>query len=335
MVSAVSERPRIQERSLDRASYKPLSSSANVQSQPNVEPSGAVETTTHGSGPTSVSAAEARTRMRADPIALQLRVRAENSLATLPLKQQTPPDTAPSTGFPADGSVDDAEAYLAENPPVGEDPSTWTEDQLRAFNVLGQDFGDRHVEHHEAWHRTNGAGGTRGPGSGELFLQFHRDMMADFEAETGVPAPTGWDPSEPVPGEITDPDGPRTTSDPNVFLPSWLSPTGEGTEEGDAQFGETVTVDGQTFSSLEDFENPDQLGRAMGESGYHASVHSNLGGTMGGFASPRDAAFYLWHGHIDGLVDQWLETENGQAWAAANPDSPLLNPGTTEDHTGH
>lgn len=333
MVTGVSERPRIQDRPLERATYKAPLAAANAQPAPPTTTATNLTDTNRWGGPTPLTAADARTRMRSDPIAQQLRLRTENAFS-LPLAQQTPPISG-DPGFPADGSVEDAEAYLAANPPAGEDPSTWTEDQLNAFNVLGQDFGNRHREHHEEWHQINGPGGTRGPGSGELFLQFHRDMMADFEAETGVPAPTGWDPSEPVPGEITDPDGPRRTDDPNVYLPNWLSPTGEGTEEGNTQFGDTVTVDGQTFDSLDDFENPDQLGRALGESGYHASVHSALGGTMSGFASPRDAAFYLWHGHIDGLVDQWLETDNGQAWAAANPDSPLLNPGTTEDHTGH
>jgi hypothetical protein len=266
--------------------------------------------------PTPTSARDARAIATADAGAAQLRSRLEALL------EPATPEEADE--FPPDGTVEEAKEFMQTHPPPSDDPTTWTVDQREAFNVLAQDFGERHAEHHEEWHRVNGPGGTRGEGSGELFLQFHRDMMRQFEEETGVPPPYDWDPSSPIPTEFTDPDGPRLVSDADVFRPAWLTADGTGTPQGNADFGETVTIDGQTFGSLGDFENPDQLGRALGMSGYHASVHARIGGTMGGFDSPRDPAFYGWHGHIDKVIDEWLATENGQAWAEANPDSPLL-----------
>jgi hypothetical protein len=37
-----------------------------------------------------------------------------------------------------------------------------------------------------------------------------------------------------------------------------------------------------------------------------------------------DPTFYAWHGEVDGVVKEWLQTENGQAWAAANPEEAAL-----------
>jgi hypothetical protein len=269
--------------------------------------------------PTMTTAADARNIANANPLAIQLRSRAEHSF------QAKAEDAGEIDAFAADGSLEDAQKFVEENPLEGNDPAAWTKDQREAFNVIAQDFGARHAEHHRQWHVENGAGGTEGPGSGELFLQFHRDMMTQFTAETGLPVPSGWDPSQPVPEEFTDPAGKdRRSSDPQVELPAWLTADGTGTPGGNEDFGETVTIDGKEYGSLNDFQTPDELGRALGESGYHASTHVRMGGTMGTLESPADATFYAWHGHIDQLIDQWLETDSGQAWAAANPSSPLL-----------
>lgn len=91
-------------------------------------------------------------------------------------------------------------------------------------------------------------------------------------------------------------------------------------------------MDGKPHSGLEDFESLDDLGRALGER-YHGRVHGNLGGTMGGVSSPMDPTFYSWHGEVDGVVKEWLQTENGQAWAAENPEEAALW-GVTADDTG-
>ena len=160
-------------------------------------------------------------------------------------------------------------------------------------------------------------------------------MMNDFRRETGVEPPSDWEPRTPVPPELRDPTGRRTNDNANVHLPNWLSPGGRGTDEGNRDFGSSVTIDGRTYNNLEDFEDPDTLGRAFGESGYHASAHNRLGGVMAGFDSPRDPSFYLWHGHIDRIVDQWLQTPNGQRWAAANPGHRLLDRNYSPHGGGH
>jgi hypothetical protein len=304
---------------IDRRTWRPGMTTTGQTTQADQPQTSTGVMQTLGSGPaanpTTVTAADTRNRVNADPRTAQLRGRIEQSL---------PPPEGEADEFPADGSLDEAKKFVEENPLEGNDPNAWTKDQREAFNVIAQDFGNRHAEHHEQWHLENGPGGTQGAGSGEKFIQFHRDMMRQFTEETGLPVPSGWDPSTPVPAEFQDPAGTRVSSDPQVSLPGWLTTDGQGTEEGNADFGQTVTIDGKEYGSLNDFKTPDELGRALGESGYHASVHSRMGGTMGGFASPKDPTFYAWHGHIDGLIDQWLATDSGKEWAAANPTSPLL-----------
>lgn len=233
---------------------------------------------------------------------------------------------APDADLPASPSVDEARAYLAFHPPLSNDPHQWTSPQRAAFDVLGNAFGTIHSAMHTEWHRVNGAGGTQGPGSGLAFLDFHREMMLAFSDFAGIPFPTGWDPNSTVPPELRAPSttNPRITSDTSTTRPNWLSVGGGGDAQGNLDFGATVTIDGQVFGALEDFQNPDQLGRALGETPYHSSVHSQIGGVMATFGSPQDPAFYLWHGHIDALIDEWLATPNGQAWANANPNSELF-----------
>jgi hypothetical protein len=313
----------------ERPTWRPdITSNETAPTTPN-NTTGAGVVQTLGTGPTAnpttVTAADTRNMVNADPRTQQLRGRIE---------QQLPAEgpAGEADDFPADGSLDDAKKFVEAHPLQGNDPNAWSQDQREAFNVIAQDFGARHAEHHHQWHTENGSGGTRGAGSGEQFLQFHRDLMRQFTAETGLPVPSGWDPSTPVPAEFTDPAGTRDSSDPKVSLPAWLTPDGTGTEQGNKDFGQTVTIDGTEYKSLSDFKTPDELGRALGESGYHASVHNRMGGTMGTLESPKDATFYAWHGHVDELVDRWLATDSGKAWAAANPNSPLLNGGGSHDH---
>ena len=86
---------------------------------------------------------------------------------------------------------------------------------------------------------------------------------------------------------------------------------------------------GPVYAKLSDIPDLDTLGRIIGTSQYHRSVHSAIEGTMGTYFSPADAAFYGWHGWIDGIVDTWLKTTPGKAWAAANPMHPFLDVGFT------
>lgn len=107
----------------------------------------------------------------------------------------------------------------------------------------------------------------------------------------------------------------RTSNDPNTTRPDFL--TLGGNSETPFVLDENNLKE---HHSLEDFETLDDVGRALGER-YHGGVHINLGGTMASFDSPMDPAFYSWHGEVDGVVQEWLQTDNGQAWAAANPEA--------------
>jgi subtilisin-like proprotein convertase family protein len=175
-----------------------------------------------------------------------------------------------------------------------------------------------HLKHHSAWHEVNGPGGTRGPGSGELFLLFHHQMMkefADYCAQHGapdlVPMPI-WDPTKRIPPEIKNPKAKRVTDNPKIPLPTWLTIEGGDTVAP----GEIPGIKG-----LKDVKTLDDLGRLLGTSGYHASAHNGIGGTMATFGSPQDPVFFGWHGHLDDIMMQWIyKTENGQRWLQNNGD---------------
>lgn len=255
------------------------------------------------------------------------------------------PANALASAYLADSEVGGATPVLAEEPtveeaagylrdtPQAETLDDMTHDQLRAYNVILQEVGsdESTLEHHEGWHHDNGSGGQKGAGSGETFLGMHRSMLNEVEAmvdPTGNWSAPAWDPTQPIPPELTAPGVARPTDLAPIERPAWLTLDGEGSESGNERFGETIEIDGQSFDSLDDFENPDQLGRAIGESSYHASAHVDIGGPMGSLRSPSDPIFYGWHGHIDAVFDEWLETPNGKAWQAENPGDPLLDGAT-------
>lgn len=233
--------------------------------------------------------------------------------------------------FPADGTVEQARVFVKAHAVKGDDPNKWTQDQREAYNILAHDFGNRHARMHEQWHKAHGPGGTEGKGSGLKFLEFHRMMLREFTKETGIPAPGGWDPNSPIPAEFLDPDrkNPRMSTEPGVLLPAWLTLDGHGTKRGNKDFGRKAMLDDdKRFKSLRDFKSPDQLGRALGESGFHGSAHVSIGGTMGTFKSPKDPIFLAWHGYLDKLLDRWLKkTKNGKQWSQEHPRSTLLKSG--------
>jgi hypothetical protein len=255
--------------------------------------------------------------MRADPgTRSELRKRRQADLAANAVRLHL--DRALSGGndssFPAHGDVEAAHRRLARDPIVQLDPHRWTADQRRAFNVLAHDFGFRHGERFAEWHREHGTGGTTGLGSGLSFLLFHHRMMKSFRESLG-PTPTGgWNPATPVPRELTDPTGRRENRCAAIGTPNWLSTSGSGSSDGNRDFGAEVTIDRRTFRRLWEFEDPDDLGRALGESGYQLSAHVRLGGIMSSLRSPCDAAFYLWYGHLESLFGRWLRTAHGLAW---------------------
>lgn len=253
--------------------------------------------------------------------------------------------------LPADGQLtaEQAAQYLRDNP-VPATLAAMTGDQRRAWCfVLKNHVTPALLSAHEAWHSNavNLSGGTTGPLSGITFLGMHRAMLRAAENRIGgnfrVPL---WDTTQPLPAEMSQnvaaghPDS-RVTSDPNVSVPGWLTASGTGvppragtrgvnlrnTVQTSQLTGSNITgLGSRTFSRLGDFANPDELGRIIGMSGYHGSVHAAIGGVMTSFNSPSDAcAFYPWHGRIDRYIDDWLATPAGQQWRSQNPNHPILN----------
>ncbi len=197
-------------------------------------------------------------------------------------------------------------------------PASWSPDQYARFGkqvreYLAQDAAL--IPHHAAWHEVNGPGGTRGRGSGLAFLQMHHEMQADIARwitasgrdQDLLPLAEWW-PSQPVPRELGDIE--RFSNQPQLPTPSWLSLAG-GTQPAPI-FG---------YTRLADFKDPDELGRALGTGfpdnlGYHGGGHAAVGGIMWSRRAPEDPLFWLWHSHIEGIVETWLGTDNGRAWLA-------------------
>lgn len=211
--------------------------------------------------------------------------------------------------------------------------------------------GEHMLQHHVDWHGVNGSGALAGAGSGVAFLGFHRAMMNDFRRfalESGTRSwlpisivgpviPSTLDDARESLELLSDATGtdlvalwyePRQNSDVDDFgLPRYLRLGGAA----DANWASSVTLDGVTYNKLEDYNDLDTLGRAIG-SQYHAALHNEIDGTMGTHYSPSDPIFFGWHGLIDRLVTQWLATTKGQAWAAANPSHPFLVQGFIDMH---
>lgn len=169
--------------------------------------------------------------------------------------------------------IDLLDAYrevLAAVPPETE-LQDYTPEEIEAYNELHKAFMHEHGEeilhHHHQWHRENGSGGTRGPGSGEPFVTMHRHMMTTFEnfvnndmqnSDWTIPE---LDPSRPLPPNMGQPSDvspeldDRTSDHPNTTRPDHLMPDGNN---------ETPFIlDGKAHYGLEDFETLDDLGRAL------------------------------------------------------------------------
>lgn len=195
---------------------------------------------------------------------------------------------------------------------------------LEKFSALHDQFmTPEHLQHHAKWHEENGSGGTRGKGSGQLFMLFHHWMMvemSDFAKAHGAnelsPSPI-WDPTKAIPPEIHNRKATRDNTDPKIRLPTWLTLDKKAKTVAPGDISAAAGM--YDVKSLHDIKTLDDLGRVLGTSGYHGSAHNKIGGTMATFGSPQDPIFFGWHGHLDDLMMGWLkETENGKKWAKAN-----------------
>lgn len=200
--------------------------------------------------------------------------------------------------------------------------------------------GEEWLEHHVHWHSVNGSGGTAGNGSGTAFLGFHRAMQNEFRKFALETGGRSWLPIA-ITGDATAGSGsgaydaleaiglldqyyPRVNSNVwDIGMPAFLGGT-----IGTSSWPSSATLNGVTYTSLGQIPSLDVLGQIIGNY-WHGFFHNRVGGTMATFYSPADPVFFGWHGLLDKIVDNWLATPNGQAWAAANPSHPFLVQGFT------
>jgi hypothetical protein len=206
-------------------------------------------------------------------------------------------------------------------------------------------FGDHMLAYHLEWHGANGAGGTRGSGSGTAFMGFHRAMMNDLRrfaletnsrvwlpiSTTGVVVPsTLGDAYDALlaSGFSSEYLSRVNSSMTNYGIPAYLTTAGTPHANWENTVGPIGT---STYAKLGDFESLDALGQGIAWS-YHGALHGDISGTMDTYYSPADPIFYGWHGLLDRIATVWLTTTKGQQWAAANPSHPFLVTGFTSHH---
>jgi hypothetical protein len=249
---------------------------------------------------------------------------------------QKPPQTE-SRGWSAK-VAQAGRAYAPKGPAAAALPqvdiSTLSAPDRKKVADLWKSFGPKMVPMHEDWHSTHGSGGTRGPGSGEVFMQFHANLMKDFSKviETKDPAlfkklngqlPV-WDTTKALPKEFQFPD-----MDPKMKGPKgidWKPPAYLSAKGGGESFVLKDASPPKTIKSLNDIKSADELGRVLGASGVHAVGHIRLGGKMGGFASIATPPFQLWHGKMEEIRKEWLTTPSGKAAAKAHPPEGFTDP---------
>ncbi len=229
--------------------------------------------------------------------------------------------------------------------------SDWSYKEVQEYAATHLEYwmsGTHDIQDHFDWHLRNGSGGqTQDPntgkvimGAGTAFLGFHRAMMNDFRRFALETNGRSWLPISVVGPTIPDslPDAEQVLNAiglPGEYFPRDENPTDWGipasltvTGTGPGVLPGTMSMDDIVHSILGDFENLDRLGRTIGAY-YHKSYHQAVDGTMFFNYSPSDPIFYGWHALLDNIISNWLETPNGQAWAAANPDHPFLVEGFT------
>jgi hypothetical protein len=213
-------------------------------------------------------------------------------------------------GWTAPATADEAYARVRDTVPSGVPLSSLSPTQLADVRAAQAYFVDEAVlQAHHGWHDF-GNGETRS-GDNEEFLLFHRGMMAAFEQSIdpsgGWRLPT-WSPADGIPDGFEP-----------LPLPAQIDAENESREVAE---GVPLTDDrpenfDETIGTLPDLN---ALGGVFGD-GWHGGVHGEIGGIMSTYYSPLDPMFFMWHGHIDGVVDEW-------ATATGNSDLPELDRAT-------
>lgn len=235
--------------------------------------------------------------------------------------------------------------------------SNWGYWEQTDYSATHQAYFEEHgmmvIDMHVEWHTVNNPGGLNGLGSGVSFLGMHRAMVNDLRSYALAHGRRSWLPinvNAPLPFAVYDASGPLLAIGQDYYdawyaprvgtdltglnTPSFLTASGGsavGQWPSTYQFGpgEPLGSGGPVYTKLNDIPDLDTLGRIIGTSGFHASVHTAIGGAMSYYGSPADPFFYAWHGYIDAIVDNWLKTTAGRNWINANPGHPFLNVGFT------
>jgi hypothetical protein len=182
------------------------------------------------------------------------------------------------------------------------------------------------VDEHIFWHQSGIGGGAAPAGSWLRFLAWHGYFLRRFDewrAEFGYGPVAPWYPGRPLPTgpEFDHPAGLRIPFNPaSNRIPTFYTIAGGTASDG----GRTKLED---YASLVAFSS-------SFESGYHGTVHCNIGADNGGnffqtsgasfgsmcFASsPKDPMFYRWHGFIDTLYRNYCRTKGLTCHSGPDP----------------
>jgi hypothetical protein len=225
---------------------------------------------------------------------------------------------------------------------------------LNFFSQNAGAYGAMVIDMHVGWHNFNhDPGGEQGPGSGVAFLGMHRSMMNDFRKYALGTGQRSWIPlsmSATLPDSVPDAYNPLLAAGQS-YVDTWYAPR-QGSDLSTIGMPPYLTASGgpavgawqstycfkndayqcisPSYAKLSDIPDLDTLGRIIGTSNFHTSVHAYISGTMADYGSPSDPFFYAWHGLIDKIADDWLKTTTGRNWMNANPNHPFLQIGFTE-----
>ncbi len=191
-------------------------------------------------------------------------------------------------------------------------------DYISAVNVLAtnnviQTLADDHSAHFSSDIHTLG-------GNGSQFLSWHRYLILEleFKLKTALAGNASnylnipyweWN-TDNVPSSATFWNNTflQTSSFPLLSITrssmTGAFPTSGSTASLNTILGNTTFYINSTNSASNDFSH--KL-----ESGPHNNLHSFIGGTMGGGTSPRDPVFYLHHGMVDKLWQDWEDNSTG------------------------
>lgn len=166
------------------------------------------------------------------------------------------------------------------------------------LNYIDQDIIEEHSCNNEFGNAQNATGSIHGP---EMFLNWHRQYLAEMEADPGVASALA---------AISGSGGliPRWTQADGLTTPGFSAFQAVDADCASAcGFGSCGSTPNGTTPNAYPYPNPlncttwaDFIAFNQDlQYGYHNQGHNSLGGIMASFKSPATPIFWLWHGMID------------------------------------